>query len=303
MPNTLAHMGIQALATRGILGAAGRTPFGWTDLNWVYLGCLIPDLPWILQRALKAAPVALSPIDLRLYSVVQSSLALSLVLCAALACVARRPGRVFAILALGSLFHLLLDPLQTKWANGVHLFAPFSWELLNFGLFWPEDWPTLALTALGLASFAYAWLRVPPAPLDLAWPKGRALALGALCLAVYLAAPPLLFDGPMAADNHSLRSLRDADSRVGRAVAFDRVAFDGSAITTLPGERLVLLGPDLGPPGTLSVQGVFETRDRVRLTAVHRHWPLVRDVFSYVALVLILLAWGRSARMSLRARP
>ena len=38
----------------------------------------------------------------------------------------------FGILALNSVFHLILDSLQTKWGNGVHLFAPVSWEVAEF---------------------------------------------------------------------------------------------------------------------------------------------------------------------------
>jgi hypothetical protein len=67
-----------------------------------------------------------------------------------LTAVTTRPRWVLAILALGSFLHLLLDALQTKLANEVHVFAPVSWDLLIFRLFWPEDVPTLALTRFGL---------------------------------------------------------------------------------------------------------------------------------------------------------
>ena len=45
MPNTLAHLGVQALVTRTLLPRA--------ELRWIALGCVIPDLPWIAQRALR----------------------------------------------------------------------------------------------------------------------------------------------------------------------------------------------------------------------------------------------------------
>ena len=300
MPNTLAHMGIQALVTRGILRGTGRGGFGWSDLTWVYLGCLMPDFPWILRRAIEAMPLEVSPYDLRLYAIVQSSLFMTLALCLAFSCVSRRPGRVFAILALGSVMHLLLDALQTKWANGVHFLAPFSWELLNFGLFWPEGTPTLALTAFGGVIFITAWVRIRPAPLDLVWPRGPALGLGVLGLAFYLILPPVFFAGPLAADNHSLRALIETEARPGREAAFDRASFDGTSIATLAGERLAVEGEKLGPPGTLSLRGVFLGRDRIAVHAAHRHWPLARDLFSYVGLSLVLLAWGRAAATSWR---
>ena len=147
MPNTLAHIGIQALATRGLFKRA--------EAEWIFLGCIIPDVPWILHRTLHWVSLGLDPYDLRLYAIAQSSLAVSLLLCAALAIVSVSPRRIFGVLAFGSLLHLLLDATQTKLGNGVHLFAPLSWELLNFGLYWPESAPTYLLTALGLAVLAY----------------------------------------------------------------------------------------------------------------------------------------------------
>ena len=45
MPNTLAHIGVQGITTKSI--------FKFADLKWIYVGCIIPDLPWVLQRVLK----------------------------------------------------------------------------------------------------------------------------------------------------------------------------------------------------------------------------------------------------------
>jgi len=111
MPNTLAHLGIQAVATRSVIKSA--------DLKWICLGCVVPDVPWILQRLVSALNSGVDPYDLRLYAIVQSSLAMSLVLSAALAAFSRRPRTVFAILAFNATFHLVLDALQTKWGTGL----------------------------------------------------------------------------------------------------------------------------------------------------------------------------------------
>jgi hypothetical protein len=46
VPNALAHLGVQGVATRALLRDA--------DLKWVYIGCIIPDIPWILQRFVRA---------------------------------------------------------------------------------------------------------------------------------------------------------------------------------------------------------------------------------------------------------
>jgi hypothetical protein len=95
---------------------------------------VIPDVPWILQRIVSAGFTAsvVDPYDLRLYTIVQSSLIACLVLSLALSLLSSAPRRVFMLLAFNSFVHLLLDAMETKWANGVNLFAPFSWQLLNF---------------------------------------------------------------------------------------------------------------------------------------------------------------------------
>ena len=49
MPNTLVHLGVQGLGNRLISTEI--------DLKWVFLGCIIPDLPWIVRRTL----IALAP--------------------------------------------------------------------------------------------------------------------------------------------------------------------------------------------------------------------------------------------------
>ncbi len=39
MPNTLAHLAVQGLATRALLPRS--------DLKWIALGCVLPDLPFV----------------------------------------------------------------------------------------------------------------------------------------------------------------------------------------------------------------------------------------------------------------
>ncbi|MEL6265162.1 MAG: hypothetical protein AAFR52_05860, partial [Pseudomonadota bacterium] len=66
MPNTIAHLGVNLLATRAALPAAGT--------KWILAGALLPDLPWILQRLLRAGLPEIPAIDLRLYVAAQASL-------------------------------------------------------------------------------------------------------------------------------------------------------------------------------------------------------------------------------------
>lgn len=101
MPNTLVHLGIQGIATRLMIREA--------DYKWIFTGAILPDIPWILKRAVTTIVPGVDPIDLRLYAIAQSSLAGCLFLAGALAIFSRRPWRVFFILVLNSLIHLLLD--------------------------------------------------------------------------------------------------------------------------------------------------------------------------------------------------
>jgi hypothetical protein len=136
LPNTLAHIGIGGTLTRLAIKGA--------DLKWIYLGCLIPDLPWIFQRLGNILIPNINLYDLRLYVIVQSTLLFSIILSLALTSFSKEYIRTFLILAFGSLIHLLLDSLQEKWTNGVLLLAPFNWDLMNFNLFWPESFPPAA---------------------------------------------------------------------------------------------------------------------------------------------------------------
>ena len=45
----------------------------------------------------------------------------------------------FVMLLAGSALHLLLDLLQKHEHGGYALLFPFSWDRLEFGLFWPEQ--------------------------------------------------------------------------------------------------------------------------------------------------------------------
>ena len=288
MPNTLAHIGIQTLVTRGVLRDA--------DIKWIWAACVMPDLPWIGQRVGLALVPGTPAVDLRLYAIVQSSLLFCLVLSGALASFSRRPGRSFGILAGGCLLHLLLDALQTKWANGVLLFTPIHWELLNLGLFWPEDWRTLALTGLGLVVALTAVRRLPKTGADLCWPRGRGLAAVAVLGALYLAGPFQLMPYAEAADLHFAGTLRDGADRIGQPVGFDRnrvEVTDGTArLRAWNGEVFTLTGEEHFESGTVSVLGRFYDAQTVEVVAIHRHSASLREYASYLGLGAVLLWWA-----------
>ncbi len=292
MPNTLAHIGVQ--------GPASRIAIPGADLKWVFVGCVVPDLPWIANRVVQALPVVeVSPYDLRLYAIAQSSLFMCLVLSAGLAAFSRLTGRVFAILALNALLHLLLDATQTKWGNGVHLFAPFSWQLTEFNLFWPEDLPTLVITALGVAFFVYAWWWLPPpSASDLVRPRGRRAALAALALAAYVLLPPAFFSALRADDSHYVATLLERQERPGRLIELDRKPYiarpDGDRVRTWAGEDLAMVGNPLDRSATVSIRARFVDETTVEILELHVHPPALRDLASVVGLALILAYWLRS---------
>lgn len=288
MPNTLAHIGIQTLVTRAVLRDA--------DVKWIWAACVIPDLPWIGQRAARAF-TEISPYDIRLYAIVQSSLLFCLLLSAALACLSNQFRRVFAILALGCLMHLVLDALQTKWANGVHLFVPLSWELWNAGLFWPEDWPTWALTGLGMTVAVYAMLRLPADGRDLVRPRGARLVTLMVLGGVYFTAPLALMEGPRTADSHFVRTLSETGHRTGLPIEIDRNRVldtaNGPVLQTWTGERLVLTGAVPESPGKYSLQGTFQNPGTIEVKTTHAHPKGLRDNASYLGLALVLLFWAK----------
>ena len=59
MPNTLAHIAVH--------GAANASWQPARYLPWVLLGCVLPDVPWIANRVLRAANPAIDVVALDLY--------------------------------------------------------------------------------------------------------------------------------------------------------------------------------------------------------------------------------------------
>ena len=296
MPNMLAHIGVQGAITRALIRDA--------DPRWIFVGCLLPDLPWILQRLGRALIPGINPYDLRLYAVVQASLAACLLLCGALALSSTQPAKIFRILGLNAVFHLLLDACEIKWANGVHLFAPLSWKLLNFGLFWPESWPVLLLTLFGLAYGVRALWHVPLQPSP---PLPRPLwqwCSATLLTVAYVLLPMALRSGPYAMDNHSVKTLQERELRTGRLAEFDRNFYrkypQGDSLRTFAGEELHITGKNNAHSGLVSVRATFVDPTTIYIEALHVHWGASRDLASYLGIILLAGLWCRPYR--LRAR-
>jgi hypothetical protein len=290
MPNTLAHLGVQGLITHTTIKDA--------EPKWIAFGCLIPDMPWILQRAIATLLPQVDGYELRLYAIAQASLCISLLLCGAAAFISAAPSKVGRILALNVLLHLLLDACQIKWANGVHLIAPLSWQLLSFGWFWPETIPTIVLTLSGLIYMIWAIPRQPArstAPYARpVWQWGTAIGLAA----AYVLAPMGLRHSPYVHDNHYVQTLRNHPQRTGRQVEMDRRPYTprdrGATVATLVDEQIRVSSQPLPHAATVSLRGTFIDPDTIRIDALYVHWPWFRDGASYLGIILMSVLWLKS---------
>jgi len=287
VPNTLVHFAVQGPPSRGL----------WRGLDprWIFLGCLLPDLPWILRRAVVASGLAADPIDLRLYTMAQASLAGTLLLCCALAVVTAAPRLVAAVLGLNALLHLLLDAAEIKWGNGVHLLAPFSWRMTSFELVSGEGMLLPAVSVAGAVVVGWELVRSrrPVLGFDL---RPRRLAAAGALLVVYLAAPLPFFAAIEATDSYSVKTLREAERRPGRSVSFDRTAYlaapGGGFLSIWTGERLRVTGPVPDHDARVSLHGTFLEPDLIRIDRLVEH-RRDRDWPSYLALALLGVLWVR----------
>jgi hypothetical protein len=286
VPNTLIHFATQGLAAR----LATRA-----DARLVYLGCLLPDLPWILRRGVVGLDIPVDTFDLRLYTMAQASLAGTLWLAAALAALTASRRMVFALLGSSALLHLLLDAVEIKWGNGVHLLAPLSWRMTSFDLVPGEGVHVLVLSVAGALLLCRELLSNDHRRVALAV-SPRRLAAAAAFAAAYLVTPLLTLGSVEASDSYSVKTLREVEARPGRRVSLDRTALvateEGRFLELWTGERVRATGAGPSHSARISLHGTFLASGLLRIDewTEHRH---SRDWPSYVALVLLALLWVR----------
>jgi hypothetical protein len=286
MPNTLAHFGAQALGTR-----IGVPRF---DVRWLLLGPVIPDLPWIGQRILGLPFLHLDLYDIRTYAIVQASLLFSLLLCGVFSLLSARPGLVFAVLGVNSAAHLLLDTVEIKWANGVHFFAPLSWQPFSFQLVWPESPIILGLTAIGLAGTIWLCFRARGTPIGLNVSRGR-LAGALFLLGMYLTGPVFFMQAVLRSNTHFTATLNTGVLRTGLPVEFDRnqvsASASGTVVRAFSREDIRIANPGQLETGTYSLKGRFLDDGSVLVEQAHRHLKPLREIPTYLGLLLLVLAW------------
>jgi hypothetical protein len=280
LPNTLCHIALQAPLHKAFFSNSG--------LLWLFIACIIPDIPWIVLRGGLALTVV-DPYSLRLYSSIQASLLFCLILSAALCQCSGQPARTFLLLAANCLFHLLLDAAQVKWGNGVHLFAPFSWSSLQLNLFEPEQPLGILITVCGLGVLLWAWPKITGQqqqvlPTAITFSKATAFVV---CLAMYLSGPFLFLDPLEKSDFYYLRTLRDQAARPGKYVELDRVPYSGEQRTVIlfSGEVVTLRGDLPDQSAILSLQGRFLTAESVQVSRYKQHGR-TRDLASMLGIFL-----------------
>jgi len=225
MPNTIAHLGLHAVSTKAILSKA--------DIKWIYLGAILPDIPFVMKRAATFIAPNVDILDVRLFAIVQASLLFSLMLAFACSRLSSRSRYVFLVLSFGVLLHLLIDACQIKWGNGSRFLAPFDWSLTNFGLFWPEQLPSHLMTALGGLCVIYAFtLPIREQAKDLVLPGLKGLLALVAALAIYLLLPLAFIDAVEQAGGGSVQLIR-MEERSGHEIELDRARYrrDGARMT------------------------------------------------------------------------
>ncbi len=289
MPSTLVHFAAQ--------GGVSRALFSRVDPRVVFLGCLLPDLPWILRRAIVGFGIPVDAFDLRLYTMGLASLAITLLLAAAFAALTDAPRRVLLVLGANALLHLLLDATEVKFGNGVHLLAPFSWRMTSFDMV-PGESPVYLALALAGALLA-CWVIARPQDMTARFVLRPArLAAAAALAAAYLLAPLPFLGAIEASDSYSVKTLREHDSRKGRRVSLDRTGFvatpAGGFVQIWTGERVRVTGALPSHDASVSLHGTFLEPDVLRADelVVHRGH---RDWQSYFGLALLALVFARGA--------
>ena len=286
MPNTLVHIGLQGILSRQLFKPAA--------VLWIYLGLLIPDIPWILQRIIRMAAPAVDLLMLRSYSVVQATLFGSLILAFTLAFFAKQQWKVFSILGFNAAVHLVIDAGQLKYANGVHFLAPFSWEMSNWGFFAIESIVTYILTGFGLVYLFWSWRSVKPITEQLHQFNWARISLISLFGISYFLIPFFFIEKPVEANNHYLKTLIQEEERIGKPIELDRATFKTSGDDKMikPGhssEWFYVEGLPVETEESISIKGHFTGRNIIQVSQYKVHTDWFRDMASYAGLILIFL--------------
>jgi len=281
LPNTLIHIAAQAPISRGLFPKIG--------IPWILAGTLIPDIPWILQRVLTTWQLA-DPYQVRLYVTIQASLVFCLLLSLAISSLHRKPIALFLLLAVNSLMHLLLDALQIKWGNGVHLAAPLNWQTTHLGLIWPEHIIGYTVTLLGVVYLAMKLQTILGEGFSSRQPPRWKTAV--IPLVFYFLLPFMFMNQLQHSNTNYLQTLKETETRTGKEIEFDRAFYskEKGTVTVFTGEALSVAGSLPEESGTISLKGEFVDPQTIRSMDFHQH-NHYRDTASKVGIFLTLAIW------------
>jgi len=281
LPNTLIHIAVQAPISRAFFPKIG--------IPWILAGTLIPDIPWILQRVLTTWQLA-DPYQVRLYVTIQASLVFCLLLSLAISSLHRKPIALFLLLAANSLMHLLLDALQIKWGNGVHLVAPLNWQTTHLGLIWPEHIIGYTITLLGVVYLAVKLQTILREGISLRQPPHWKTAV--ISLVLYFLLPFMFMNQLQHSNTNYLQTLKDTETRAGKEIELDRAFYskEKGTVTAFTGEALSVAGSLPEESGTISLKGEFVDPQTIRSMDFHKH-NHYRDTASKVGIFLTLAIW------------
>ncbi len=253
---------------------------------WVIIACIIPDLPWIMLK-IGISSDFFNPYDLRLYYTTQASLIFCMTLSGGLACFSDKPKQVFFLITGNCLFHLILDSIQIKWANGVHFFIPFSWATSHFDTMWPEHTFTLLLTVFGLFFLIWVWNSIICGAAKLKLHSRSTTAAGLLLVTLYLLGPLPFLTTLEESNFYFINTLRKLESRPGKYIEFDRAHYDkeSNELRTFSRERLTIVGQQPQSSGRVSLKGHFVTAAIIHVDSFHLHRDF-RDQASVLGLFM-----------------
>lgn len=282
MPNTLGHIGIQV--------PLSNLFFKKAELQWIALGCLIPDIPWIIQRVLFKLQL-FDPYMINYYTTIQASLFFSVALGVSFSMLSRRSIRIFLLLLFNIVIHLLLDSCEIKWGNGVLLLAPLSWDLTRFDFFWTDHPITFVVSAAGLFFVLFFWRTSTHKDIQLIRPKGTKAAIYFLALGCYILAPALFIGQAEQADIKYLATLEDKQTRPGKTIEAERLPFssDKNLVRFFSQEEVQVTGNLPKQASLLSFRGKFITMDTIEVKESHgqsrsRYWASIVGLISIAGL-------------------
>jgi len=191
--------------------------------------------------------------------------------------------------SLGCALHLILDALEDKWGNGVHLAAPFDWAHFSVGV-WPTESTVTWLISLGgvIVIFLVHRLKTDAAMIHITWL--RTIGMAGL-IAFYAVIPMVFVDDVIASNSLYLGTLSQSSDRDGQLIEFDRslVMVQGEDVVVESHTREVFTivePPEEIQSGSYSLKGRFVSKDRIQVTEWKSHSGL-RDIASSIGLALI----------------